>query len=193
MGLAQGLEGLWTPRADCDWAGCDPNCNVCGQVCATGAIRALPMKEKRAARMGLAEVNPRTCLPHAGTEECQLCYDQCKLAGYDAIQRKWDRPEKGKHGVPDADTGFLVPEVLTEKCVGCGLCQARCHAINVRERHVLDASAIVVAAGAGKEDRVRRGSYVAPRAEAPTKAAPEQPTTATTKATDVEYNPLLPK
>ncbi len=86
LGFQQGLEGLWTPQVVADWAGCESSCNACGQVCPTGAIRALPLEEKRVARMGLAIVDPRTCLPYAGREACQLCVDECHSAGYHAIE-----------------------------------------------------------------------------------------------------------
>ena len=62
------------------------SCNGCGQVCPTGAIRALTLEEKRFARMGLAFINLQTCLPHAGKEACQLCVDECTSAGYNAIE-----------------------------------------------------------------------------------------------------------
>jgi Fe-S-cluster-containing dehydrogenase component len=52
-----------------------------------------------------------------------------------------------------------APVVRTERCVGCGLCQTRCYAINVKEKSLLARSAIVVEAGEGKEDRLLRGSY----------------------------------
>ena len=65
IGFKQGLEGLWTPEVNADHAGCAPSCNACGQVCPTGAIRPLPLEEKKVARMGLAIINERTCLPHA--------------------------------------------------------------------------------------------------------------------------------
>jgi ferredoxin len=58
-----GLEGLWTPAVNADWAGCESSCNACGQVCPTGAIRALPLAEKKVARMGLAIVNHQTYSP----------------------------------------------------------------------------------------------------------------------------------
>ena len=48
--------------------------------------RPLPLAEKRVARIGLAEVNRRTCLPLAGREACQLCVDECQAAGYDALE-----------------------------------------------------------------------------------------------------------
>jgi Fe-S-cluster-containing dehydrogenase component len=57
-------------------------------------------------------------------------------------------------------SGFLAPVVLTEKCVGCGLCQMRCQGINVKEKHLLARSAICLVAGEEFEDRIFSGSYV---------------------------------
>jgi ferredoxin len=159
LGLKQGLEGLWTPYVNADWAGCEPSCNGCGQVCPTGAIRALPLFEKKAARMGLAVVMP-TCLPLAEREACQLCVDECTSAGYNAIEFIRVGTKADEEGKPIDDSGFLAPVVRDDLCVGCGLCQTRCFAINVQEKKLITSSAIVVEAGAGKEDRMMRGSYV---------------------------------
>lgn len=177
-GLQQGLEGLWTPLVNADWAGCESSCNACGQICPTGAIRALPMEEKRVARMGLAIVNEATCLPLAGKEACQLCVDECIAAGYDAIEFLQVHTQVDDAGQPIDGSGFLAPVVLPDKCVGCGLCQTRCYAINVKERHVLGASAIVVEAGPGREDRLMSGSYRALRAAEQAQQAKEQATDA---------------
>ncbi len=162
-GFQQGLEGLWTPLVNADWAGCASSCNACGQVCPTGAIRALPLEEKRVVRMGLAIVDQQTCLPLADREACQLCVDECVAAGYDAIEFTRVHTRVDADGQPLAGSGFLAPVVLPEKCVGCGLCQTRCHAINAKEKHLLDESAIVIVAGDGREDRLRTGSYIALR------------------------------
>ncbi|MBL8830256.1 MAG: 4Fe-4S binding protein [Planctomycetaceae bacterium] len=153
LGFAQGLAGLWTPQVVADWAGCESSCNACTQVCPTGAIRALTLDEKRHFRMGLAVVNKQTCLPIAGREACQLCVDECVAAGYHAIEFVQVRTEVDKAGNPIEGTGFLAPVVLAEKCVGCGLCQTRCYGINVIEKQLLPTSAIIIEAGAGKEDR----------------------------------------
>jgi ferredoxin len=52
-GFEYGFNGLWTPRVMADWSGCEPSCSNCGQVCPTGAVRALTLEEKRAAdRLG---------------------------------------------------------------------------------------------------------------------------------------------
>jgi MauM/NapG family ferredoxin protein len=158
-----GLVALWTPRVAADWSGCESSCNNCGHVCPTGAIRALPLDEKRVARMGLAVVNQQTCLPYAGRGECQLCVDECDLAGYHAIEFLRVGTELDASGQPIADSGFLAPVVLAESCVGCGLCQARCYAMNARQQGLLAQSAIIVRAGEGREDRLRDGSYLALR------------------------------
>ncbi len=163
LGFEQGLEGLWTPAAKPDWAGCESSCNACGQVCPTGAIRAIPLEEKRVARMGLAIVDLQTCLPHAGKEACQLCVDDCIAAGYHAIEFVRVGTQVDAQGEPIESSGFLAPSVVADKCVGCGLCQTRCYAINVAEKKLLSESAIVVQAGEGREDRLMQGSYLALR------------------------------
>lgn len=172
----QGLEGLWTPYANTDWAGCDPHCHRCGEACPTKAIRAVPLEEKQAARMGLSVVDTRTCLPHAGRENCHLCHQACKLAGHDAIELVRVRPELDDDGLPLPGTGYLAPSVQPDKCVGCGLCQSRCYNVNVRRKSLLTRAAIHVETGQGKEDRLSSGSYLALRQQErrgkPTSAAP---------------------
>jgi hypothetical protein len=49
--------------------------------------------------------------------------------------------------------------VRADRRVGCGLCQTRCYRLNVKSKQLLTSSAVVVEAGAGKEDRLRDGSY----------------------------------
>jgi ferredoxin len=156
----QGLEGLWTPRVVADWAGCESSCNACGQVCPTGAIRALPLEEKKVARMGLAIVNQETCLPFAGREDCDLCVEECNAAGYHAIEYMQVGTQVDDQGQPIEGTGMLAPVVLTDACVGCGLCQTRCYAINVKDKSLLQESAIVIKAGEGRDDRLLSGSYI---------------------------------
>ena len=172
MAFDQGVEGLWTPRIAADWSGCEPSCNVCGNVCPTGAIRALPIEEKRVARLGRAVVNKSTCLPHAQKQECRLCHEQCAEAGYKAIEfelvgveLEYLDDEYGGYGVPVDGTGYHAPVVIPERCVGCGLCQSRCLSINVLAKGLLREPAIKVEAGPGKEDRLHTGSYLSLRQE----------------------------
>ena len=173
MGFQQGLEGLWSPHMNANWAGCESSCNACGQVCPTGAIRALPLEEKKVARMGLAIVNEHTCLPFANREACQLCVDECVAAGYDAIEFTRVHTEVDDSGQPIEGTGYVAPVVLPDKCVGCGLCQTRCYGINDEQKGLLQGSAIVIEAGEGKEDRLLTGSYQKPKTPLPTTPSPE--------------------
>lgn len=173
-GFQQGVEGLWTPLVNADWAGCASSCNACGQVCPTGAIRALPLEEKRVARMGLAIVNQQTCLPLANRQACQWCVDECVAAGYDAIEFRRVHTQVDENGLPVEASGYLAPVVLADKCVGCGLCQMRCHLENVKKTPLLDRSAIVIEAGAGREDRLSTGSYLELRAIEQTQRAARQ-------------------
>lgn len=159
MGFDQGLEGLWTPRVAADHAGCAPSCNTCGQVCPTGAIRPLPLEEKRFARMGLAVVDETTCLPFANRQACQACVDECKDAGYNAIEFVRVHTEVDEAGKPIEESGYRAPVVLPDKCVGCGLCQMSCYRVNVKKGNLLGRSAIIAEAGEGKEDRLMTGSY----------------------------------
>lgn len=159
LGWQRGWEALWTPQVVADWSGCESSCANCGQVCPTGAIRALPLDEKRCARMGLAVVDQSTCLPYAGRDACQLCVDECVAAGYDAIEFLRVGTEVDPFGQPIEGSGFLAPVVVEHLCVGCGLCQTRCNGINHKQKKLLERSAIVIQAGAGKEDRLLYGSY----------------------------------
>jgi ferredoxin len=174
-GMELGIDGIWTPVVKNDFTGCRPFCNNCGQVCPTGAIRALPLEEKRAARMGLAEVDKSTCLPHCQKLQCGLCVEECAAAGYNAMEYIRVGIQYDNRGMPIADSGFLAPVVIEEKCVGCGLCQAKCYAANVKELSLLDKSAVVVKMGLGKEDRIVRGSYKQLQEERINRRKQEQP------------------
>jgi ferredoxin len=129
-------------------------------VCPTGAIRALPIEEKRVVRMGLAIVNQQTCLPFANREACQLCVDECASAGYHAIEFTRVHTQIDDVGQPIEGSGYVAPVVLADKCVGCGLCQMQCYQFNVKQKGLLDLSAIIVEPGEGREDRLMHGSYV---------------------------------
>jgi NAD-dependent dihydropyrimidine dehydrogenase PreA subunit len=152
-GLEYGFEALWTPVAAFPHAGCHQDCNFCTQACPTGAIRPLSLAEKRRFVLGLALVDTAACLPHRGERDCQLCFDECNAAGYRAIEM---RPIKLAAGpVPEGAFSpdeieqmgkILAPFVKTDACVGCGLCEYRCHSVWVSQQKLLQRSAVVVKA-----------------------------------------------
>jgi MauM/NapG family ferredoxin protein len=91
-------------------------CMLCPPACPTGALDPA-LRDPRAVRMGRARVVVESCYAHAGVL-CRTCVDECPLVGEAILQ--------------DAE---LKP-VVTERCVGCGICEARCPAPAVAIRVV---------------------------------------------------------
>jgi len=153
-GLEYGWESLWTPVVTPDHAGCHQDCNFCTLVCPTGAIQPLDIAVKRRVHMGLARVDTDTCLPFRQEDrrECDVCYTECRQAGYDAIEMreieiKLDPPPpEGMFSELEllAMTRIRAPFVNAEACVGCGICQYRCHTLYVVQQPLLDRSAVRV-------------------------------------------------
>jgi formate hydrogenlyase subunit 6/NADH:ubiquinone oxidoreductase subunit I len=129
-----GFAGLWTPKLELRMAACEPNCNVCGKVCPTQAIRSLTMEEKTHAKIGTAVLRKETCLVWAQNKMCLICDEICP---YNAIVF---RPIEG----------YRRPVVIASRCNGCGYCEQRCP--------VRGESAIVVAPDG--EIRLAEGSYI---------------------------------
>lgn len=100
-----------TPSVDFSRGFCDADCNRCGEVCPTGAIRPLSLKEKADEKMALAKLNLEDCrLWH--DRECAVCRRECPTS---AIQFVWDEEE------------YLNIPVIDEKlCSGCGRCAHFC-------------------------------------------------------------------
>ena len=132
-----GLEGLWAPHMNLRHAHCEYSCNVCGQVCPTGAIRPLALAEKQHAKVGTAVISRHTCLAWAEDRRCQICDEICP---YNAI---WVlRDAKHKVGLPVVDT---------TRCVGCGTCEEKCPVTG-------EADIVILPQG---EFRFSEGSYIA--------------------------------
>ncbi|MGQ9647156.1 MAG: 4Fe-4S dicluster domain-containing protein [Thermodesulfobacteriota bacterium] len=129
-----GFSGLWTPKMELRLAPCDQNCNVCGKVCPTQAIRSVSLEEKTHAKVGTAVLRKEMCLVWAENKLCLICDEICP---YNAIVF---RPVEG----------FRRPVVIASKCNGCGFCEQRCP--------VRGESAIVVVPNG--EIRLKEGSYM---------------------------------
>ncbi len=129
-----GFSGLWTPKMDLRLAPCDQNCNVCGKVCPTQAIRSVSLEEKNHAKVGTAILLKEKCLVWAQNKICLICDEICP---YNAI-------------VFRSVDGFRRPFVIASKCNGCGFCEQRCP--------VLGESAIFVVPDG--EIRLKEGSYL---------------------------------
>ena len=109
--LQSGLTGIMTPVAQMRIGPCDNNCNACGTVCPTDAIRELNLDEKPYAKIGNAIITPGRCVVWEQSRKCLVCDEHCP---YGAIYWR------------EVDGGDRRPFVDENKCNGCGQCEAAC-------------------------------------------------------------------
>lgn len=106
--LNSGLIGLGSPRLIPRIGACEDYCNLCGQVCPSGAIQKLSQDEKRKKKIGTAVIDTKKCLAYTQYGKlCLICDEQCL---YNAI----NMDEKKR------------PVVDKKKCIGCGVCENKC-------------------------------------------------------------------
>lgn len=123
--LEGGLEGLWTPVLKTGFSYCEYKCSMCTEVCPSEAIRPLSLKEKQEIKIGLAEINPKSCLPYAYSRACQVCYEQCPLPEKAIWLEEAVVPDYRGNQVP-----VKYPHVNADLCIGCGICQNKCPVSN---------------------------------------------------------------
>ncbi|MFH1215759.1 MAG: 4Fe-4S binding protein [Pseudomonadota bacterium] len=119
--LDAGFEGVFTPRLHSRIGYCEYNCTLCGQVCPTGAIRKLTMKEKHATVIGRAYFDKNLCLPYARGIPCIVCEEHCPTP---------DKAIRFREVASINNRGESVilkqPYVVDELCIGCGICENKC-------------------------------------------------------------------
>jgi len=111
-----GLGGIWTPHLIMEIGYCEYNCNLCGNVCPTGAIPKLDIAQKRNVKLGLADINKDICIPWSQNKECIVCEEHCPVPSK-AI-KLYDEIFNGKR--------VSKPYVDASLCIGCGICQNKC-------------------------------------------------------------------
>lgn len=116
-----GLEGLWSPVSKANLGYCEYNCNLCGQVCPTGAIKNIPVEVKQKLVMGVAYFIEKQCIPYAEFEDCLVCQEHCPTP--DKAIKFELKNVKTPDGVPKS---VKIPFVLKELCIGCGICEFKC-------------------------------------------------------------------
>lgn len=116
-----GLYGAFMPVIIPRLGYCEYNCNLCGQVCPTGAIPQLPLQQKKKSVIGLAAINKNLCLPYAKKVNCIVCEEHCPIPEK-AIRSEIveERDYRGKKIV------LKRPYVVDELCNGCGICEYAC-------------------------------------------------------------------
>lgn len=122
-GTEGGMAGLWVPEMNFLRGHCEYECNLCGQVCPTGAIRELTLPDKKSFILGVAVIDKEICLPWIDKNNCIVCEEHCPVPGK-AIDIELHTGADG--------TLFQRPVIIKEKCIGCGICVNRCPVEPVR-------------------------------------------------------------
>jgi len=116
-----GLEGLWSPILIPRMGYCEFNCNLCGQVCPSGAIQKLNLADKQALKIGRAYINKNTCIPWNDNINCLVCEEHCpleeKAIKFEFVEIKTEQGEKKIVKRPYVDDSL---------CIGCGICETKC-------------------------------------------------------------------
>jgi Pyruvate/2-oxoacid:ferredoxin oxidoreductase delta subunit len=111
---------LWTPVLAPRIGFCEYYCSLCTQVCPTGAIRELTVKEKQAIRIGAAWIRKDRCLVYSVGEVCRVCENKCPTTP------KAIAMVDSEFSAPEGKIQIQAPVVDLSLCIGCGICENRC-------------------------------------------------------------------
>jgi ferredoxin len=106
-----GLAHIMQVRMDYAVGFCSYECNRCTVVCPTGALRFLPLEDKKLTQLGKACFVKKNCIVITQGTACGACAEHCPTG---AIQM-----------LPYGD-GLRVPDIDENVCIGCGACEYAC-------------------------------------------------------------------
>jgi len=107
-----GLTGITQPHLSFSThVFCNFDCNICSNVCPTGALQPLIMEEKKLTQLGIANFRRNKCVVFTNEDDCGACSEHC--------------PTQAVHMVPYKN-GLTIPEVTEDLCIGCGACESIC-------------------------------------------------------------------
>lgn len=106
-----GMFNILQPFMDYNTSFCNYDCNICGDVCPTGAINSINIQRKKLTQLGKAIFVKENCIVETENTACGACSEHC--------------PTKAVMMV-DYKNGLKIPEVTDKYCVGCGACEFAC-------------------------------------------------------------------
>jgi len=131
-------KGLLTPALQTRLGYCDYSCTLCGQVCPTGAIAKLTLQKKQNKVIGIAHIDKNRCIPYAQGRDCIVCEEMCP------VPEKAVKLDEKTVVHPNGEVSkVLLPRVIQDLCIGCGICEYKCPVVGVAAIRVYPASMIV--------------------------------------------------
>lgn len=113
-----GAQGVWTPKLVPEIGYCEYSCNLCSQVCPTGAIPTYSLEKKQQLKLGVAVINRSHCFAWEHNTNCLVCEEHCPIP---------DKAIKVREEIVNGEK-ILRPIVDPNLCIGCGICQNKCPA-----------------------------------------------------------------
>ncbi len=111
------LTRLMQPEMSYERGYCRPECTKCSEVCPAGAISLVDRAGKSSIQIGHAVWIKANCVTQRDGKQCDNCARHCPTG---AIQMVPSDPNDKK--------SIKIPVVDTERCIGCGACEALCPA-----------------------------------------------------------------
>ena len=105
--IVPAANGIGPVELDLSGNFCRYDCNLCGNICPTGAIRKLSLPVKQRLRIAEAAFDPSVCIVFQEEAKCGKCGKACP-AGAVTLR---------KNG---------TPKFNAKLCIGCGACHAVC-------------------------------------------------------------------
>ena len=112
-----GIAELLTPIVHFREDYCREDCTRCMDVCPSGALRPLSVREKILAPIGLPRVDMNRCLL-GDDRECAICRNRCPFQAITLVFSQADY--------------VLTPQVDSHKCSGCGACELSCPTLPIK-------------------------------------------------------------
>lgn len=106
-----GVSGMFIPKMDFDVNYCQFKCNLCTQICPTGALKPFELEEKKVIQIGKVVFIKDNCVVTELEKNCGACAEHCPTTAVKMIPYK---------------NNLFIPEVNTDICIGCGACEHPC-------------------------------------------------------------------
>jgi NAD-dependent dihydropyrimidine dehydrogenase PreA subunit len=90
-------------------------------VCPVQAIPRLSLEEKRQQVIGQAYIDHNRCIAWADHRDCIVCEEMCPVPQKAIILQQVEV----LNGAGETVT-VKLPEVVRERCIGCGTCENKC-------------------------------------------------------------------